>query len=831
MPERSLPYLLLTLLILSLLLLPQNLIAETGVRIILDRGVDSYDLSDHMEILEDPQQLLDISAVTTGRQQLEFTPFHGSSPNFGNTQSAFWLRTQLVNPYPYEVHVVLEQPLPFLDSIDLYTPDPSRPGEFRVSHAGDRRPFAEREVPHHHFLFNLTLQPAETLPLHIRIASRVTLMAPFTFWLKPAWDEHAGNLALTYGVFFGILLVLFVMALLLTLFLRDPVYPLFALLVFSIALMTATTQGLSYKYLWPASPWLGERMQVASILFVMLAGTLFARIFLATKEHLPRLDRLLTCFMALLVVLVTLSFSVTEVKPVAVFSFSLIQLYSPLLLFSGYLSRREGVPAARFYLIAWTLSLIGSTIASLTMLGVVPYHFTLLHATSIGFILDSILLALAMSDRINAIRVERDQARKNAHDTLEKARRNLESEVDRRTRELVIAKQEADSANRAKTQFLANMSHELRTPLTSIIGFSELLLNESKGPLREVQRRNLKIIHRSGVHLGSLIDDVLDVSIIETGKLNVNMEPISFRTILDEVLAIVSTMAGGKAINVADTTIEQQPFVVMADRVRLRQVVTNLLSNAIKYSPERSDIRVSLKSRNDRIRLSVIDNGPGIAPADLERIFTPFTRLEEMADKVEGIGIGLSITKMLVGLMGGEIHVESRLGRGTSFHVDLAETARTPLRAEEKSFEADLDRLDAEPPERPLVLYIEDSPSNRVLLETLFRNRTDLELICAEDGEQGLQLAQERSPSIILTDLRMPGLDGFAVLKELRAQRMTRDIPVIAVSSHEQDKVPLGKEGFVDFLSKPLNVRTLMDRIDGLLFRAESRVEESEVES
>lgn len=828
MSERSTPYLLfLALAGFFLLLSPQNIYAEIETRILLDRNTGSYSLSEHMEILEDAEQAFTINDIVIGKQQRDFRRFRGKTPNFGSTQSAFWLRTKVVNPYPHDLHLVLEQPLPFLDSIDLYTPHPGKPGAFRVSHAGDRRPFAEREVPHHHFLFNLTLAPGEVLPIHIRIASRVTLMTPFSLWLKPAWDEHAGYLAMGHGIFFGILTTLFILALLLTIFLKDPVYPLYALFILSIALMYATTQGLSYKYLWPDSPWLAERMQVASITFVMFAGSLFARTFLATRVHLPRLDRVLLGFMVVLAGVIALSFSVSEVKLVAVFSFSLIQFYAPLLLLCGVLSRRKGVPAARFYLLAWTLSLIGSTIASLTMLGAIPYHFLLLHATSLCFIIDSILLALAMTDRINAIRVERDLANKRAHDMLIESRDKLESEVERRTRELVEAKREAESANQAKTRFLANMSHELRTPLTSIIGFSELLMGESKGPLLDVQKRNLQVIHKAGIHLSSLINDVLDVSVVESGNLSVNMEPVSFRTVLDEVLVTVGTMTGGKTVSVTDTTTEDQAFVVVADKVRLRQVVTNIVSNAVKYSSENSNVWVSLSSRDGKVRLSVVDNGPGIAPADIERIFTPFTRLEEVAEKVDGVGIGLSITKMLITQMAGEIHVESRVGRGTTFHVDLVETARTPARPASEVSADDLTGLEAEVAARSLILYIEDVPSSKVLLEALFRDRKDLELMCVADSPQGVRIARERSPGVVLFDLRPPGPDGFDILKELRNSRKTRQVPIIALSEQGQVDVPLGEGGYDDLLIRPINVRKLMNRIDVFLSRAHNEAAKS----
>jgi len=819
-------FLILGICALALLLAPISVFAsETPARIVLKPEGKGYILGRFMDVLEDPGKTLTIQDIIAAPSASNFTHYHKDFPNFGNTESAFWYRTELVNPLAKRQQLILEELTPYIDSIDVYTPDPGAVGGFKRQHAGDKLPFAAREIKHHTFLFPISVEPGQVLPVFIRVESRTALMTPFTFWEKSAFDLHSNRMGFAFGFFYGILAVIVLYTFYLYLRMRDKNYLFFIFFVGSIALMVSTSHGLSYMYLWPKSAFLAERMQVVCISLVQLSGLLFARNFLNTKLSLPRLDKGLFSLVVLHTAIILASFVVSDVIPLAKITIVTLLIYSPILFLSGYFSWRNGNRAARFYLLAWTSSIIGTLVTSLTLLGILPYLFVTLNAVSIGFLLDASLLSLALADRLYVLRKERDNAKELAHNAMEIAMEKLEDEVSRRTAELAEAKREADLANQAKTQFLSHMSHELRTPLNGILGFAELLLTDRDAPLTDNQERNANIIHDSGKHLSALIDDILNISMIETGKMSVEPTDISFRDDLERALVVITPQARKRKIQIHDVTAPNDSYWVRADSLRLRQIIINLISNAVKYSPEGSVVTVALEKVNGKVRFSVRDSGKGIAEKDLCIIFEPFTRLEESRGEVDGIGIGLAITRKLVELMNGRILVESVVGKGSTFAIEFDEIepaidpAMPPVAPPEKLSEAESLGRPMHDDATPLVLYVEDNKANQVYVQHIFKRRPDLRLLCSESGRDGIALAREHKPSIVLTDILLPDISGHEVLKELRANRDTEATPVIAVSANATpNDIELGKKsGFVAYLTKPLGITELLGTIDALL--------------
>lgn len=368
---------------------------------------------------------------------------------------------------------------------------------------------------------------------------------------------------------------------------------------------------------------------------------------------------------------------------------------------------------------------------------------------------------------------------------------DLEKKVQERTAEL-------DRASRIKSQFLANMSHELRTPLNAIIGFAEVLQDETFGGLNDRQHRYVRNIHNSGQHLFQLINDILDLSRVEEGRLMVIPQVIELEPDLHEACAVVRRAAEQKGITL---TLEIEPAcrTVAADPTRLRQIVLNLLSNAVKFTPDGGRISVRVKRSGEEVQIAVADSGIGIKPEDQELLFKPFSQLDASeARRFAGTGLGLALTKRLVELQGGGIAVESPgAGQGSVFTVFLP----TKL------------------PSREMVLMIDDERSvvesvQEVLVRAGYR------LTFTHSGEEGITLAVETAPDLIILNLTMPGLDGFEVLKRLRAYPATARVPILILSgATEADAQAAIQLGADDFLAKPVSPRMLVSAVRSLVGR------------
>lgn len=377
-------------------------------------------------------------------------------------------------------------------------------------------------------------------------------------------------------------------------------------------------------------------------------------------------------------------------------------------------------------------------------------------------------------------------------------------------KELYKAKKIAEQANKAKSQFLSSMSHELRTPLNAVIGFSQVL-KINPNDLSENQVSNVTEILNAGNHLLSLINDILELTNIEAGRVELNVEPVNLKLIYDECIALILPLASTKNITVECDPKFDLEAVVLVDKVRVRQVLLNLLSNAVKYNVEGGSVKVNCELLdNSNYRVSVKDTGKGIAEEYHDSVFTEFERLGEEVGSIEGTGIGLVITKELVELMGGSISFESKIGQGSKFWVDLlSATSSQGMAAYAGEKELKLNALAAKPkPVKNTFLYIEDNPANLRLVVEIFKHFKDAKLEGIHDSLLGLDIARTIVPKLILLDINMPNLNGYEVLEQLRQDEITKDIPVIAVSA---DVLPKNIEraleaGFNDYLTKPLDV-------------------------
>lgn len=405
---------------------------------------------------------------------------------------------------------------------------------------------------------------------------------------------------------------------------------------------------------------------------------------------------------------------------------------------------------------------------------------------------------------------------------------DLEVRVEERTRELADAMTRAEAANSAKTRFMSSMSHEIRTPLNSILGFGQLLQFDGDKKLTDTQHDYVRDILRSGNILMGMVSDILDFTRIEEGDITVELEPIPLAELIEESMTSIANLADERQIHVLNEARDVSMFV-RADYARLAQALNNLLSNAVKYSPKESDVLIRVSTPSSRmVRISVLDHGPGISPEHQAYLFEPFTRLDAELTDIEGTGIGLTITKRIVELMDGDVGVESALGKGSTFRIDIPIAERvmdsSPVSdgADDINMQEKSDVFDTRN-ERPAlkVLYVEDHQTNARLLSRIVDHVEDAVMTHTETAEDGLLHAIENTPDLIITDINLPGMSGFDLYDEVKKHERLSSVPVVALSADGSNETlaRAKKVGFERYLTKPMNIPEIIAMLDH--YRAE----------
>jgi PAS domain S-box-containing protein len=389
--------------------------------------------------------------------------------------------------------------------------------------------------------------------------------------------------------------------------------------------------------------------------------------------------------------------------------------------------------------------------------------------------------------------------------------------------ELTDAKSTAEKANLAKSNFLSSMSHELRTPLNAILGFAQLMETDSPLPT-PAQKESIAQILQAGWYLMELITEILDLAMIESGRLSWSLEPMSLTEVMIECQSMIEPQAQKRGIRVTFPEVDN-PCYIKGDRTRVKQVLINLLSNAIKYNQAGGAVVVESSAITPhRVRVSVKDTGAGLAPEQLAQLFEPFNRLGQETSAEEGTGIGLVVTKRLVELMGGAIGVTSVVGEGSVFWIELV-LAAAPLSAAGNVDQATPVQTHVANGAAPrTLLYVEDNPANLQLVVQIIARRPDMRLLSARNGMQGIELARSARPDVILMDINLPGMSGIKAMQILRADTATAHIPVVALSANAMPRdIERGLEaGFFRYLTKPIKVKEFLETLDAALEFAET---------
>ncbi len=389
--------------------------------------------------------------------------------------------------------------------------------------------------------------------------------------------------------------------------------------------------------------------------------------------------------------------------------------------------------------------------------------------------------------------------------------------MEERTAELV-------HASRAKDEFLANMSHELRTPLNGILGFSETLLEGIRGPLNEKQGQAVEIIQSSGQHLLGLINDILDVSKIESGKFEIVPETLVVNDICRSSLNFIKQLANKKSISV-EYVPHPTATSIVADSKRLKQILVNLLNNAVKFTPEKGSIKLDVQADASAglMRFSITDTGIGIAPENQQKLFKPFIQVDSsLSRQYEGTGLGLSLVKKLVEMQGGTVELKSEVGKGSCFTFTLPWQPDPEVAAKHdlKKTESSEHQTTAKSSftHRKKILLADDNESNIIMVKDYLES-LGYQVRVAYNGEDALRGADEFLPDIILLDIQMPKMNGFEATKRLRADPRFDSVPIIALTAFAMsgDRERCLEAGMDEYMSKPVKLKELKQMIDHLL--------------
>jgi signal transduction histidine kinase/DNA-binding NarL/FixJ family response regulator len=770
---------------LALLALAALLAAPASAEVAVGAAA-SYPLSRALGYLEDPGRRMTLAEVLRADAQGRFAPVSQgrTESNFGLTRSVYWLRVTLRKQPQAASRWLFEVGYPSLDHIELYQ---MKDGGWQRQVSGDRYPFGARPAPHRNHVFPIDLPEGAAHTVYLRVQSDGTITVPAKLWQPEAlWQfDQAGYTAI--AIYFGMLIALALYNFLLYLSLRDNLYLNYVLFVFGMALGQAGLTGFGGQFLWPDLPWWSNVSVTAGMGIAGFFGTLFTRAFLGTPANFKRIDRILviqatlfalTTFAALMLPYYVSAWMINVVSAVT----------SVFVVGVGAYALRHGHPGARYFLLGWTMLLVGVGATPLHSFGILPSNLVTTNSLLVGSALEMLLLSFALADRISIL-LHREES--------EKARASAEA-----------------AANQAKSTFLSNMSHELRSPLNVILGFARLLIREPG--LTPSAKNDLGVVVRSGEHLYGLINQILDISKIEAGRTTLDESDFDLRQLLSEIEEMFGLAARQKRLPLVVDCAPDVPRQVRGDAVKLRQVLINLMSNATKFTPAGG---VALRVRRigeARLAFEVTDTGVGIAAHELDQLGRLFVQAQAGRKSREGTGLGLLISRNFVQLMGGELKIASQEGCGTtvSFEVTLKPAAAGA--AGDPGVRREYRVIGLEPGQpRYRILVADDRAEARQLLLRLLSG-VGIEVREARNGEEAIEQWRQWAPHLILMDMRMPVMDGHEATRRIKALPEGKQTIIVALtaSGFESDRARILEDGCEAFMSKPFQEAALFELLE-----------------
>ena len=823
------------------LLAAPTVVLARPVPVVIVPEQGSYSLAKHLELLEDPTGTLTITDIVSGQAEARFTPSTADTPSFGFTTSAIWTRFTVKNSLPHSVEYFLEVKYPLLDRIDLYTP--AGTGGFNVVKAGDSFPFKQRAIQHKNNIFPVRLVPGEQKTLYLRCETTSSLNLPLMLH-SPAC--LAGEISLEQtllGIYYGILLVMMIYNFFIYLGLKDSTYLYYVLFVLTYMLFQLSVNGMAFQYFWPNQIWWANNCTPLFIFLAYIFATQFTRNILDTAKNVPRIDTILRAGLVLSIIGAVLTLFVGYNQSIRLAT--LMSLTVVALIIAGFICMIKGYRPARYYFLAWSVSMLGVTVYALKTFGILPHIFITHWGIQLGSAWEVILLSMGLADRFQLMKQETEQLQtvyarqlEEAHGELEKSFRDMEQfknslealleertanlsrvneSLAREAKDRQKAEARAEAASKAKSQFLASMSHEIRTPMNAILGMANMAAKLAETAKLQ---QYLAIIQDSGKALLTLINDILDFSKIEAGRLDLESANFDLRETMESLADLFAKQAADKGLELLLSVRGDSPCAVIGDALRLRQILINLVNNAIKFTAQ-GEVAITAhceKQDNDQavLHFSVRDTGSGINHDQIRQIFSEYTQADSSTSRLYGgTGLGLAISKQLVTLMGGEISAESEPGKGSTFHFTIQVQLQPPEKQQPLTLPASVAGA--------RILVATGHPALReTLMEMLlgFGCRAEALSLPAREGSPQPMPLLVGDHTLLVLDSSLAGLDLPLFLKERHAnQPNTSAIPVIILTPLDTETAPENIKGCpgIILLNKPIKQSYLYEAISACL--------------